>query len=294
LKKLLNSLSTQEGVQDVSIEVFVADNDPAGSEAAAVCNELAPGFRWPLTGNIVEEPGISAARNAILDQGRRRRSDFIVMLDDDEVAAPSWLSELLRMQAHTGADLIGGPVLPIFEIDVSATLRSSPYFTRPIRSDGLSAAFDAAGNVLICCVSLSKIGWPKFDLRFGLTGGEDKEYFARLRDAGLRFAWCSRAIAYEYVPSHRSTLGWALRRAFRVGSNDIRTAKLHDGRVAATVSIAKALVIIGTAPVSAFLLLSSSRRLWILEKWSRSLGKLTALFGYRSVGYGRNESGASS
>ena len=44
----------------------------------------------------------------------RRRQSFL-MIDDDEIASPDWLERMLRAAEATGADIVGGPVLPHFD-----------------------------------------------------------------------------------------------------------------------------------------------------------------------------------
>src|SRR5687768_8138920 len=73
--------------------------------------QAARSYRLPVTSTVVEEPGISAVRNAILAEARDGGADFIAMIDDDETASPGWLAELLRIQAAFDADVVGGPVL---------------------------------------------------------------------------------------------------------------------------------------------------------------------------------------
>ena len=66
LRKLLESLQSLDTKQDV--RVFVADNDPQSAEGLRVCqSQDAPGFRWPLKAFLAREPGISSARNAVIE-----------------------------------------------------------------------------------------------------------------------------------------------------------------------------------------------------------------------------------
>ena len=37
------------------------------------------------------------------------------MLDDDEYPDPHWLSEMIRVAQHHNADIVGGPVFPVFD-----------------------------------------------------------------------------------------------------------------------------------------------------------------------------------
>ena len=287
LRRLLASLAEQQGVDDVELEVFVADNDAVGRDALAVCKTVEECFRWPLACSVVQEPGISAARNAILDRARARAADYVAMIDDDEEADPDWLRELLSMQRATGADVVGGPVDYLFDRPASPTIRSCDAFKPRQWPAGRVAAIDATGNVLLSCAALNRGGWPQFDRAFGLTGGEDKDYFCRLTKAGAIFAWAPAARAREHVPASRTTVKSLLRRAYRIGNNDMRITRLHGGTVPILRSLGKALVLLGSAPLASPILALPSHRLWLLRKWSRSAGKLSALFGKQYREYDR-------
>ena len=101
LRDCLESIAAQQGDLP-EIELFVADNDPKGRAGVAVVEDLKASYRFPISATTVEVPGISAVRNAILDEARRRNVDFIAMIDDDETASPEWLDQLLRAQESLG------------------------------------------------------------------------------------------------------------------------------------------------------------------------------------------------
>lgn len=286
LRKLLDSIASQQGMDSLEMAVFVADNDPQDHQAHDIVKELAPSFRWPLACRIVQDPGIAAARNAILSQARDRGVDFIAMIDDDEVAEPAWLSELLDCQARYEADVVGGPVDFAFEEQPSTSVRHCGIFDVPPWQAGVVPLLYATGNLLLTKRILDRAGWPRFDPSFGLTGGEDGEFLRRMRKNKARFAWSITAIAYETVPKNRARRDWVLRRSFRKGNINMRLEQMHGGRLGTAVSLGKAVVWLGSAPVSAFLLAVPSRRLWILGKWSQSVGKFAALFGHHNHGYG--------
>lgn len=279
LRRLLASLAELRQVEDCDVQVFVADNDAAGREGQAVCQEVAGAYRWPLSCDVVSEPGISAARNAILHHARTTGVDFVAMLDDDEEAEPDWLHELLRMQHQTGADVVGGPVHYKFEETAPKAVIESGVFWRRPWGAGPVPVIDGTGNVLLSCATLSRIDWPAFDRAFGTTGGEDREMFARLRKRGSNFAWAPAAVAVELVPTERTSPKWVLRRSFRVGNCDMRVTRLHESPAAIFMMVFKSVAVLGTAPLAAPLLLSPSHRLWVMRKWARSLGKLAALGG---------------
>ncbi|MFY8155107.1 MAG: glycosyltransferase family 2 protein, partial [Hyphomicrobiales bacterium] len=86
-----------------AFEIVLVDNDPAGSAMMPLRALTDPRV------TVVHEPsaGVANARNAGL---RVAHGDLIAFLDDDEIAPPSWLGALLRVQKHSGADVVFGPV----------------------------------------------------------------------------------------------------------------------------------------------------------------------------------------
>lgn len=285
MRKLLASLEVQEEVEEFIVEVFVADNDPSRREALQVCNDLERNYRWPIACSIVTEPGISAARNAILEEGRARQVDFIAMLDDDEIAASGWLAEILRVQGRFQADAVAGPMHYLFTRDTPAAVIKCGVFVTPDQPEGILPVIFATPNVLLDCAALARSDWPQFNISFGLTGGEDREFFLRLRKLGFRFAWAPTAETFEAVATSRTRSSFILRRSFSNGNADIRIRRVHRDLGGTAASLGKAAVLLATAPFGAVLLLSPSKRLWMLAKWARSIGKLAAVVGVRHEEY---------
>lgn len=194
LRALLASVAAQR-LEQVALSVFVADNDPRGGAGQKMVSALLA-YRWPIAAVLVSEPGISAARNRILDEACGQGVDLVAMIDDDEIADPDWLAELIAAQVRHGADVVGGPV--VYEAqDTPAGFTSSGAFAVKRFAGGPVPMVTGAGNLLLDCAMLARLGWPHFSAAFGRTGGEDKEFFTRLARAGARFAWAPRALAHE-------------------------------------------------------------------------------------------------
>ncbi|QLC22455.1 glycosyltransferase [Parasphingopyxis sp. CP4] len=279
LEALLRSLEKQERLDGIDVDILVADNDGEDRHGVLVCERLAPDFVWPLSHIIVDARGLTAVRNAILQSAEGSSADYLAMVDDDERAEPQWLRELLDQAQNLDADIVGGPVLYEYERPPESSMLVSGAFPDKHQESGKVRMIEATGNVLISLDALKSVGFPKFDPKFGLTGGEDKEFFTRLRHLGLTFAWADNAIAHEHVPPERTTLGWVMRRAFRTGNCDYRITRLHDGNRATVVSLLKALAVLLTMPLLALLLIVPNLRIWLLRRWSRAMGKICGAIG---------------
>ncbi len=287
LEKLLIALGQLR--TDRAIGVIVADNDSDGQDAVRVCEKIrAQSYRWPLQSIVVAERGIAQVREALV---RRALDDpavrFIAMLDDDEWPEPDWLEELLKVQAQSGADVVRGTVLREYEIP-PPRWASRWEGIAPIRkATGYSGMIEGIGNVLIARRCFEAIAAPFFDPRFGLTGGEDKELFVRLRTAGMRFVRAEDAVAHEHVPATRIRLSYLLKRTYRTGNTDMRIAMKHAGStLALSGEIAKILGAIAAAPVLSIAYgAMPARRFDGLRKFFRAAGKIGALCGHRYQEY---------
>ena len=89
-----------------------------------------------------------------------------------------------------------------------------------------------AGNLLIRRTVLEETSAPWFDPAFALTGGEDQDFFMRLKRAGSRFGWADEARAWGDVAADPADLGWALKRAYSNGNSDMRVLLKHRPGVA--------------------------------------------------------------
>jgi succinoglycan biosynthesis protein ExoM len=289
LRRLLQALSDLQTDRDLAI--VVADNDAEKQEGVGVCRGVRS-YRWPLDVIVVRERGIAQVRNALvahaLADGRTR---FLAMLDDDEWPEPHWLAELLRVQQQTQAGVVRGSVLRDFEIAPPAWAREWEGIA-PIRfATGYAGMIEGIGNVLIrrCCFEV--LAQPWFDPQFGLTGGEDKDFFVRLRALGTQFERAPDAIAHEHVPASRVGLRWSLMRAYRTGNCDMRIALKYDrGPGAMLREVLKVLAAVIAFPLASIAFsMNPHRRLDGLRKLVRAAGKVGALVGHRYYEYAAHD-----
>jgi glycosyltransferase involved in cell wall biosynthesis len=281
LARLLEALEKLD--TESRVEILVADNDSVGHEGSTLCARLcAEHYRWPLHSIIVPERGIAQARNALVAYAlENSTAGFIAMLDDDEWPDPHWLDAFVRVQAQTCADALHGAVLRRFEVE-PGRWASRCQGIAPLRGrTGSVGMIHSSSNVFLNRDCLLRMQSPWFDPAFALTGGEDKEFFTRMRLQGARFAWADDAIAFAHVPASRSNLPWVLRRSYRVGNSDMRVLLKHDRSVRAlAIEAAK---ITGAVLLAPFLVLvhaaAPGARTAALCKLWRAAGKTAAVCG---------------
>ena len=286
LARLLGALEKLE--TEARVLVVVADNDAEGRVGYDFCRSICARYRWPLDPIIAEERGIAQVRNVLVQRALSYpEARFVAMLDDDEWPSPQWLDELLRVQAETGAEVVEGSVL--FE-----TSRAQGHWTSGFdgvrdmrRPTGATQTLEGAGNLLVARSCLERLGTPWFDPAFALSGGEDRDFFERVKAAGGKFAWADEAVAHGHVPERRMTLEWVLRRAYGIGNTEMHIFLKHrphaSARLAECAKIASALLL---SPLLAIVLAAVPHRAAdALRRFFRNAGKLTALMGMRTNPY---------
>jgi succinoglycan biosynthesis protein ExoM len=206
------------------ITVIVVDNDPERS-AEEVCATAS--LPWSLKYAPESRRGIAQARNrAIREAGE---VDFIAFIDDDEYPSAAWLDELLSTQVQFDADVVSGPVIPDYDRNVPHWVRAGTFFTRSIHHSGQKLDKCHTGNVLIRRSMFESIS--AFDEEFALTGGEDTQFFLRVRQSGFSIIGSSRAVVHESISRSRANLRWILKRAYQSGNSWVLCEKSVDPKL---------------------------------------------------------------
>jgi GT2 family glycosyltransferase len=270
LKRLLDAIAAQE--TNAVISVLVADNDAEGRAGLNLCLAMED-YPWPLTAVAAPNRGIAQVRNVLIEYALMTGAPFIAMIDDDEWPQKDWIDQFLKCAHATGADLLQGSILFGQAMKRHGDIRRQ---TGPIDMP------QGAGNLLMRREMLDSMTAPWFDPEFALSGGEDRDFFVRLRQAGKRFAWCDEALAHGDMPETRANLGWMLRRSYSVGNSDMRVLLKHCGFGRLAAELVKILASLLLSPLAAVILAPSpNRRAIPLQKLFRAAGKLSAMAGRR-------------
>jgi GT2 family glycosyltransferase len=227
LAALLEGLARQRFVRRARprLTIVIVDNEGSG-QAKRLCDQFGCEAGIPI--RYVHEPkrGISHARNRCLDTVVPH-SDFIAMIDDDEIPEPDWIEQLLQAQEHSGADVVEGRVVPVFPAGAPDWIVHGRHFgwhhdLNSAHSPGQKSypELDEArtNNVLIRCAVVRTLGL-RFDPQFGLSGGGDVVFFRAIHDAGYRIVYAPDARVNDMIPVERTNLGFLWRRWYRVGAN---------------------------------------------------------------------------
>jgi succinoglycan biosynthesis protein ExoM len=213
LAQLLAALRRQRRL-GMALRIVVIDNDAAGSARRAV-DTFRASSGMDVVYDIEPQQNIALARNRALGHCR---GAYVAFIDDDEVPVQAWLVSLLECLRRCRADIVFGPVHA--RLPPGAPLWATDCFRKPDRRSGDVLQCGGAGNVLMRAGVLQNNA--RFDPAYGLTGGEDTDFFYRQHLAGRRLVWCAEALASEHVPDVRLQLDWQRQRAFRGGQTYFR------------------------------------------------------------------------
>ena len=189
-------------------EVLVIDNCPATDATRQVTAEF-PGARYVL------EPvkGLDNARNRAIAEAR---TEVLAFIDDDAVADPDWLAELVRPFADARVQCVTGLTMPV-ELETLAQERFESlsgfsmrgFYARQFRAPAtnpLTVGDVGAGvNMAIRLAIVPEIGLfdPALDAGTATQSGGDHEYFTRILKTGQIIAFTPHALNW-----HRHRRSW--------------------------------------------------------------------------------------
>lgn len=203
LRDALASLFELETGGRLRYELLVVDNASTDGTPAVVAEaeRTAP---VPCRGVRECVQGVAAARNRGV---REASAPWIAFFDDDQIADPRWLAELMAFAAGKKALCVGGANQLLFASDAPPGLAPVCRWMlgetmggeEPCRAVGRLAP--GAGNLLIHKSVFDRVGLFDGSLK---TAGEDGELFRRVEAAGIEAWYTPRAVMHHIVPSYRT------------------------------------------------------------------------------------------
>lgn len=278
LQRLLEALKQQQAFGEFTLSVVVVDNDKDRS-AYEVVRKLC-GKRLQISYENEPVQNIALARNrAVLSS----RGEYVAFIDDDEFPQKYWLFEHYQMIKKTGADGVLGPVIPHFESGAPRWLEKSGICVRPSFPSGtlLKPSQTRTGNVLFNRKVFTGTGLL-FDRSYGLTGGEDTDFFRRAVNCGLKFVWCQEASVFETVPVDRWSRAYYVKRALLRGRVKHYTYN-NKNRIERIGALFKSIVAITAYTVSLPVVLPMGERIRmrVFDSYFHHAGMLSAAIGVK-------------
>ncbi len=223
LKKLIDSLLAQKGIDIKEVEIIIVDNDKDES-AKTIINEYKNKKTCEISYFTQPEKNISLTRNVALE---RVKGDYVLFIDDDEYADENWMSVHIGNLKKFDADAAFGMVKSYFSENTPEWIKRCMVYQRNTNPSGAEPANMNTGNCIIKSEFFMDKGY-RFDKEYGITGGSDFQLFSKIVKDGYKLISCYEAVTYEYVPESRATVAWLIRRVARTGNNFSRTQIEHS------------------------------------------------------------------
>ena len=186
---------------------------------------------------MVFEPnqGLSFARNRGI---RESVGEYIAIIDDDEHIAKSFIGAYISLfDSIPDAVAAGGPI--VAEYPDGRPLWMSHYTERMIANamfwghkvrEFPDGRIPGGGNMAIRRSAIKRYG--VFDTSLGRTGklllgGEESDFFERLRIAEAKYYYAPEAIMYHVIPAEKLTLDYFVKLSYNVGVSKLRRAKYY-------------------------------------------------------------------
>lgn len=154
------------------------------------------------------------ARNAGIDAALAMGADYLVFIDDDEVAPPGWLQALWDGLIRSGADALQGGVV---QLPVGSDLGNVSLPQKPTTWENEESL--ATYNVIFKRRLVAAPMSLRFDEGMRFSGGSDREFFLRATRRGARCARAYGIDVFEEIASGRETIAYRCMRAFSDGCN---------------------------------------------------------------------------
>lgn len=214
--------TAQEGWEIVLV------NNNSTDHTAAECERFLKEYKPKNYRYVVEtQQGLSYARNRGIAEAKGK---WLVFLDDDAMVEKDYIANLQRLLSeHPEAGAFGGAIEPFFEGETPEWL--NPWSMGFVSAIDLgnevqvfsSKAYPIGANMGIHRSVIEQIG--NFNTSLGRTGnnlmgGEEKDIFNRIRQAGIPILYFPGIKVKHCIPSHRTTMDFIRRLGHGVGMSE--------------------------------------------------------------------------
>jgi len=221
LERALISILSQEVPIEWDLSLIVANNDQE-FKVDNLIQEINKKTKIPIYLINILDLGIPYCRNACCDKSVELGADWIIFIDDDEVALPGWLIAYDAAIKNYISDVFTGPVNYIFPDDYKKWLGNNQ---TSLKKTGRELCTASTNNVMFSTSILKGDPTLRFDTKMALTGGSDKDFFSRYVHRGGKIIAVGDATVEEYVVTERLKLSWRFRRQKQSSANTIYTQK---------------------------------------------------------------------
>lgn len=218
-------------------EIILVNNNSTDNTAAE-CERFVQDFAPNNYHYFVEtSQGLSFARNRGIEEAK---GDWIIFLDDDAMVQENYLATLLPfLEQYKEAGAFGGAISPFFEAEEPKWINpwSLSFVSALDKGDKVTLfeknKYPIGANMGISRKAIEKVG--KFNTQLGRTansllGGEEKDIFLRIQQAGFPIYYFPGITVQHCIPPKRTTVDFVRKLGLGVGlSERIRTLSISKG-----------------------------------------------------------------
>jgi glycosyltransferase involved in cell wall biosynthesis len=224
LRVTLQKLIMQDCGDNFTYEVVVVDN-ASNDNTCEVVEEISKNTIIPVRYFKEMIPGLAHARNRGVKESQ---GDWIVCFDDDQLAEPNWLNELLKVAIEKKCHCVGGRrLLYLPEEEFSALGSKCREILGEHDRGNVIRKYTGSVRDLPCDANVLRSRTAhKAVSEFNSVwkhGGQDQDFSRRLTEKGFDMWYAPNAIVHHMIPPHRlnpqyckwTSLRWGSQFAFR-------------------------------------------------------------------------------
>ncbi|HEX2526153.1 MAG TPA: WecB/TagA/CpsF family glycosyltransferase [Geminicoccus sp.] len=218
LPRLIERCGAQTGFNADAIEIVFVDYSAEGS-ARAIVERHATRSRVRIRYLHSRGIGMVRARNLAATEAK---GEFLAFITECTLPTPSWLEAMLKVHRIYDADVVLGPVEPVFETE-PASYGSHYRRAFAYRSDATTGTaleprrplqFTGGGSFVPFATRNAMMLKANY-AAMSSAGSDDSVFLARLLRSGKRLVWCAEATVEEQIPAGQLRPMVLLRRVFR-------------------------------------------------------------------------------
>lgn len=290
LANVLDSLAQLEVPEHGSLQYIVVENNDRLSMREVVRKSPLD----PAKTRLELEPriGIPFARNKALKIAARIKCDFLAFIDDDERAHLNWISELVKMQQATDADLVCGAIREQMDLTEANYLqrvvaRGITHINERKYQKMQQRISDGTWYAFATCNWMGRMAFIQqaslqFQESLGFGGGEDWLFYQNLQAAGGRATTAPKAIVDAIVTSDRLSIRYQFNCWRERTKDDYHLKNKQSHGIARSVATSFIWFMAGLVHVMLMPFHGSPAFVYAVRRFGKATGRIEAMSGRKS------------
>jgi glycosyltransferase involved in cell wall biosynthesis len=210
LRDTLQSLEQMTVPEDLRWDLTVIDNNSV-DQTKQVVQQFSASALFPVNYVFESRPGLSYARNTGIQCSKGR---IIAFTDDDVMVDKSWLVNIRAAFQEHNCKALGGKIVPVWPGPPPQWFQEDGPFATPRaivsfdlgNEPCIAEAYPCGANMAFMRELFNRYGNFRVDLgrlKDTLLGGEDFEFFRRIKEGGDQIFYAPGAVVFHPVTKDR-------------------------------------------------------------------------------------------